>query len=173
MLVYYYTRFVHFITNFKLITSFKLIDIIYYILNKNTTFKVKLIHPDASVPSKADPGCAGYDLSCSEKVVIQPRTRKLVCTGITAEIDPHFYLRVAPRSGLSVQGIDIGAGVIDSSYRGEIKVLMINNNVVDHTFIPGSRIAQLILERCSDARIEVSDLNQTTRGDSGFGSTGI
>ena len=167
MLVYYYIRLVHFLTNFKLI------DFVYYILNKNTTFKVKLIHPDASVPTKADPGCAGYDLSCCEKVVIQPRTRKLVSTGISVEIDPHFYLRVAPRSGLSVQGIDIGAGVIDSSYRGEIKVLMINNNVVDHTFIPGSRVAQLILERCSDAKIKVCDLSQTTRGDSGFGSTGI
>ena len=150
------------------------INFIYYFINKNTTFKVKLIHPDASVPTKADPGSAGYDVSSCEKVVIEPRTRKLVSTGITAEINKNFYLRVAPRSGLSVLGVDIGAGVIDSSYRGEIKVLVINNNVVEHVFMPGTRIAQLILERCSNAEIEVSsDLSSTSRGDSGFGSTGI
>jgi len=149
------------------------IDFIYYFINKNTTFKVKLLHTDAVLPAKADHGCAGYDLSCCETVVIGPKSRKLVSTGIAVEINKHFYLRVAPRSGLSVKGFDIGAGVIDSSYRGEIKVLVINNNSVEHTFVSGSRIAQLILERCSDAQIEVSELSSTDRGDSGFGSTGI
>jgi dUTP pyrophosphatase len=159
----------------KWLQNIDIVDFIYNFINKNTTFKVKLIHPDASIPTKADPGCAGYDVSCSETVIVGAKSRKLVSTGITVEINKHFYLRVAPRSGLSVKGFDIGAGVIDSSYRGEIKVLVVNNNEVDWIFDRGTRIAQLILERCSDAQIKLveHDLTQTTRGDSGFGSTGI
>jgi dUTP pyrophosphatase len=74
---------------------------------------------------------------------------------------------------LAVKGIDIGAGVVDSSYRGEIKVLVINNSGSDFMIESGSKIAQLILERCSDSQIEVVDiLSETERGYGGFGSTG-
>jgi dUTP pyrophosphatase len=74
---------------------------------------------------------------------------------------------------LSVVGIDIGAGVVDSSYRGNIQVLVINNGQMDYTVEKGNRIAQLILERCSDADVQVIDtLSEAERGASGFGSTG-
>jgi dUTP pyrophosphatase len=74
---------------------------------------------------------------------------------------------------MSVKGIDVGAGVIDSSYRGEIKVLLINNSGGDYFILKGHKIAQLILERCSNANIEfVESLDETSRGESGFGSTG-
>ena len=151
-----------------------ILDYIYKVINKNTVFKVKLLHPNAKVPTKADSGSAGYDLYCIEEFTIESFTRILVPTGISTEFDKHFYLRVAPRSGMSVKGIDVGAGVIDSSYRGEIKVLLINNTLNTHTFEAGTRIAQVILERCACAKIEVCKiLGDTSRGSGGFGSTGV
>jgi len=135
--------------------------------------KVKKLHADAKIPFKADSGCAGYDVFSTESVEIYSKTRKLVCTGLSTEFSNRYYIRVAPRSGLSVKGIDIGAGVIDSSYRGEIKILMINNS--DSTFYldKGSKIAQLIMETCESPEIQLcSTLSETTRGEGGFGSTG-
>jgi dUTP pyrophosphatase len=135
--------------------------------------KVKLINANAKVPFKADSGCAGYDVFSTESVEIYSKTRKLVSTGISTEFSDRYYLRVAPRSGLSVTGIDIGAGVIDSSYRGEIKVLMINNSDITFDIEKGSKIAQLIMEKCESPEIELNfNLSKTTRGDGGFGSTG-
>jgi dUTP pyrophosphatase len=150
-----------------------LYNAIYSFVNYNTTFKVRIIHNDAKVPKKADSGCAGYDIFSIEQLTIPPRQRALVSTGISTEISKEYYLWVAPRSGLSLKGIDVGAGVIDSSYRGEIKVLLINNSELDFFVEKGLKIAQLVLERCSDATIEVVDvLSETERGFGGFGSTG-
>jgi dUTP pyrophosphatase len=74
---------------------------------------------------------------------------------------------------LSVKEIDVGAGVIDSSYRGEVKVLLINNSVEPYSVSKGDRIAQLVMERCSNAEVQVVEsLDETQRGDGGFGSTG-
>jgi dUTP pyrophosphatase len=136
--------------------------------------KVKLIHPNAKVPFKADSGCAGYDVFSTETVQIYSKTRKLVSTGLSTEFSDRYYLRVAPRSGLSLKGIDIGAGVIDSSYRGEIKVLIINNSDSTYYIENGEKIAQLIMETCESPEIELKldSLSQTTRGNGGFGSTG-
>jgi len=150
-----------------------LFNAIYSFINYNTTFKVKLLHPDAKVPKKADSGCAGYDIFSVDQVKLAPGDRTLISTGISTDISKEYYLRVAPRSGLAVKGLDIGAGVVDSSYRGEIKVLVINNGRSDYLVEFGSKIAQLILERCGDADIEVVDiLSETERGYGGFGSTG-
>jgi len=129
---------------------------IYSFINYNTTFKVKRIHEDAKIPVKADPGCAGYDVFSIQKTNLACGERKLISTGICVEISPEHYIRVAPRSGLSVKGIDVGAGVIDSSYRGEIKVLLINNSQSEFYIEKGAKIAQLILERCSDANSRYS-----------------
>ena len=150
-----------------------LLHTIYSFINYSTTFNVKLLQPDAKVPKKAGRGCAGYDVFSVDQLTIKPGCRQLISTGISTEITNDFYLRVAPRSGLSVKGIDIGAGVIDSSYRGELKVLVINNSQSDFEIIKGAKIAQIILERCSDADINVLDiLSETERGYGGFGSTG-
>ena len=135
--------------------------------------KIKLIHADAKIPFKADDGCAGYDVFSTESIQIYPRTRKLISTGLSTEFSNRYYLRIAPRSGLSVKGIDIGAGVIDSSYRGEIKVVMINNSEILYSVEKGTKIAQLIMESCENVEIEISDsLSNSSRGDGGFGSTG-
>ena len=146
---------------------------IYSFINKFTKFKVKLLNSDAKIPQKADSGSAGYDIFSSFKITIPPGKRQLVSTGISLEVSKYFYIRIAPCKNLSVKGIDIGAGVIDSNYRGEIKVLIINNSYEDFYIETGAKIAQLIIERCSDTRIEVVDiLSETERGFGGFGSTG-
>uniref|UniRef100_A0A6C0AYI2 dUTP diphosphatase n=1 Tax=viral metagenome TaxID=1070528 RepID=A0A6C0AYI2_9ZZZZ len=150
-----------------------LLNALYSFINYNTTFKVKRLHQDAKVPQKADSGCAGYDIFSVDQIKLAPGERSLVATGISTEISKEYYLRVAPRSGLAVKGIDIGAGVVDSSYRGEIKVLVINNSGSDYLVEFGSKIAQLVLERCGDAPVQVVDiLSETERGYGGFGSTG-
>ena len=100
--------------------------------------------------------------------------RGLVPTGISMAIPVGYYGRVAPRSGLSCKGFDVGAGVIDAGYRGEIKVLMINNSTEKKTFYKGDKFAQLILTKILDRPIleEVTELPTSERGAGGFGSTG-
>jgi dUTP pyrophosphatase len=156
-----------------------IIDYFYNFINKSVQFKVKLLGYDSVTPIKADPGCAGYDVFSSQDVLITKGKRELVPLGIAVQVPEYYYLRVAPRSGLSVKGIDIGAGVIDSSYRGEVKVLVINNTDDDFIVLEGDKIAQLIMERCANAEIDIcydsdsdDDLDKTSRGDKGFGSTG-
>jgi dUTP pyrophosphatase len=150
-----------------------LVQSIYNILDSGNYLKVKFLNVHSKTPTKADAGCAGYDVFSSSMDVIKKGTRKLISTGISIQIPRHYYLRVAPRSGMSVKGIDVGAGVIDSSYRGELKVLLINNSESDYTIMEGDKIAQLIMERCSNVNVEiVESLTDTSRADGGFGSTG-
>jgi len=152
----------------------KVLNYIYETLDRYTIFKVKLLNLNAREPTKADKGSAGYDIYSTAIVEIPPGTRNLVPTGISIEIPTHYYLRCAPRSGMSLKGIDVGAGVIDSSYRGEIFVLLINNSKETYIVENGDKIAQLIMERCCNTDILVyDDLNDSDRGDSGFGSSGF
>ena len=153
-----------------------LVDKLYSILNNKVTFKVKTVNCNARIPFKSYPGSAGYDIFSIDSVRIEPGSRVLVATGISLEVPEYYYVRVAPRSGLSVRGIDVGAGVIDSSYRGEVKVLLINNSKEFYNVQEGDRIAQLIMERCGNADITVleyyDELSMSERGQNGFGSSG-
>jgi len=153
-----------------------LVDKLYSILNNKVTFKVKTVNCNARIPFKSYPGSAGYDIFSIESVTIAPGSRLLVRTGVSLEVPEYYYIRVAPRSGLSVRGIDVGAGVIDSSYRGEVKVLLINNSKEYYNVQEGDRIAQLIMERCGNADITVleyyDELSMSERGQNGFGSSG-
>ena len=137
--------------------------------------EVKRLNSFAKLPRRASAGAAGYDLTSTERVTIYPGNRALVSTGIAVKLPLGVYGRVAPRSGLAVKnGIQVGAGVIDADYRGEIKVLLFNHSI-DHTFEvdSGDRIAQLICERCELPEIIlVSELDDTERGEGKFGSTG-
>lgn len=127
------------------------------------------------------PGDAGFDLYATEDCVIQPGEQRLIKTGISVSFSPDYYLRIAPRSGLAYKnGIDVMAGVIDSSYRGEIGVILRNHSVATEedtgAFIinRGDRIAQMIPERISQEHfIFVSELDDSERGEGGFGSTGV
>lgn len=133
----------------------------------------KLNNERAVIPAKATPGSAGYDIFSAEDVVINPRERKLVDTGFSMAFDGPCYARIAPRSGLAVKGIDVGAGVIDSDYRGPVKVLLINNGEGPFPVKVGARVAQLIFERIVRVQpVCCLSLDETERGEGGFGSTG-
>ena len=135
-------------------------------------------------PTRATMGSIGYDLRSIENVKIPKKSRALVGTGLAIICPEGSYGRIAPRSGLaSKHCIDIGAGVIDSDYRGEVKVLVINNSNRTFYVNPGMKIAQLIFERAwiseslglkmtFDAEWCVKGAS-TERGVNGFGSSGI
>ena len=134
----------------------------------------KLI-PTAILPVRASLGAAGYDLFSTDSYVVLPGRRVVVSTGISIQLPPGTYGRIAPRSGLAVKhGLDTLAGVIDPDYTGEIKVVLQNLDTQQPFVIrPGYRIAQLILEKFEVAEVvETSAPEATQRGDAGFGSTG-
>lgn len=142
---------------------------------------VNKMHPDAQLPLRGSKDAAGLDLfaHCIDNgsLTIPSRSRKLVNTNIRMIIPHGYYGRIAPRSGLSCKGIDIGAGVIDTDYRGHVRVLMINNSDNDYEVQDGHKIAQLIIEKISMGDVqEVNDEeyenHSTERGEGGFGSTG-
>lgn len=136
--------------------------------------KIQLLTPEAKVPVRGSDKAAGMDLHASEDCVINPQERRLVSTGVAVALPNSTYGRVAPRSGLAVKnGIDVLAGVVDEDYRGEVKVALINHGTEPFVVSKGDRIAQLIVESILRPVIEVVDnLEETTRGDGGFGSTG-
>ena len=121
-----------------------------------------------------DDGNAGFDLYATEEGSIAPNERMMVPVGICTSFSPEYYMRVAPRSGLAVKsGINVLAGVIDSSYRGEWKVVLHNTSTTYFHFEIGDRIAQVIPEKISTEEFTfVERLNDTERGAGGFGSTG-
>ena len=151
-----------------------ILSYLYQFLDDYTTFKVCLLDPQAQPPLKAEPGSAGYDIHSMVDTVLEPRRRACIPTGVSVEVDKWHYVRIAPRSGLSVKkNIDIGAGVVDSSYRGEIKVVMVNNSDIPIDITKGDRIAQLVIERCANPKVEiVKKLSSSERGTGGWGSTG-
>lgn len=134
----------------------------------------ELTNENAKQPRRATDGSAGYDLSSCEEVIIPKGERKLVNTGVKINLNhDETYARIAPRSGLAVKGIDVGAGVCDCDYTGLYKVLLINNSKDDFKVSIGDRIAQLIIERINHPIWEkVDTLEKTQRGEGGFGSTG-
>lgn len=136
--------------------------------------KVQLLNKDAMLPKRANEGDAGYDLFSCEDTTVGAHSRKVIKTGISISIPYGTYARVAPRSGLAVKnGIDVGAGVIDESYRGEVGVVLFNHSDTDFQIEKGDRIAQLILTVIMTPDVvEVNELNNTERGTGGFGSTG-
>jgi len=135
---------------------------------------VKIVLEEGAKLPQLEKGSVGYDLfSCESKTV--PRgDRVLISSGIRISIPEGWYGRVAPRSGLSVKkNIDIGAGVIDPSYTGIVKICFINNGKDDYHIEHGDKVAQLIFEKCGLPNLcVVEKLEETERGDGGFGSTG-
>lgn len=140
-------------------------------------FRVSKLNEHAKVPVRGRDGDAGYDLSSCENVVIPARHYGTVDTGIAIDIPSDCYARVAPRSGLACKhGIQVGAGVVDSNYRGSIRVLLFNHGPEPFEVKSGDRIAQMIFERIytpeSFQEVAYEDLTNTVRGANGFGSSG-
>lgn len=135
-----------------------------------------IVGPDGSVPEYATEHSAGLDLRTTEDFELAPMERRLVPTGLRMAIPHGFEGQVRPRSGLALKlglGMVNSPGTIDSDYRGEIGVLLINlgENVVQVS--KGERIAQMVVAPVTRARIlQVDSLDDTARGSGGFGSTG-
>ncbi|AGE54375.1 dUTP pyrophosphatase [Paramecium bursaria Chlorella virus NY2B] len=136
---------------------------------------IKKLVVNAIVPTRATEGSAGYDISSIEDVVIPASGRVAVSTGLSIRVPNGTYGRIAPRSGLAYKyGIDVLAGVIDSDFVGEIKVILYNTSERDYIIKKGDRIAQLILEQIMTPDVAiVLELEDTMRGEGGFGSTGV
>ena len=126
------------------------------------------------IPSYSHPGDAGADLKSSESTIVPARGKALVPTGLSIALPEGYVALIWPRSGLAVKNsIDCGAGVVDATYRGEIKVLLFNHS--DESFIiePGDRIAQLLVQKIENINfLHVDSLDKTERNEEGFGSTG-
>ena len=140
---------------------------------------VRLPHGEGlDLPAYETSGSAGMDIraAVNEQLVIAPGKRALVPTGLILEIPEGYEVQIRPRSGLAYKhGITClnTPGTIDSDYRGEIMILLINLGEEDFAIERGMRIAQMILAPVSRARIETADLTSVTeRGSGGFGSTG-
>ena len=128
------------------------------------------------LPAYATAGAAGMDVVAAEDVVIAPGARHAVETGLALAIPHGFEVQVRPRSGLALKhGITVPntPGTIDSDYRGELKVILINHGADDFAITRGDRIAQLVVAPVvQGAWLEVAELDDTARGAGGFGSTG-
>jgi dUTP pyrophosphatase len=128
-----------------------------------------------ALPDYASDGAAGADLRASGAVTLAPGARAAVPTGLILELPPGLVGLVWPRSGLAVRhGIDTLAGVIDSDYRGEVKVVLVNHGREAVEIAPGDRIAQLLVQKVERVHFTsaAAPLASTPRGAGGFGSTG-
>ncbi|KAG6499120.1 hypothetical protein ZIOFF_038876 [Zingiber officinale] len=134
---------------------------------------VKKTSQHAVLPQRQTEGSAGLDISASHAAVIEPYGRDIVHTCLRIKIPYGYYGRLASRSGLAWKNrIEVGAGVIDSDYRGEVKVLLFNRTNIPVYISPQQNIAQLILEKIVFPEVyEVPHLSYSERGDKGFGST--
>ncbi|WP_309752448.1 dUTP diphosphatase [Novosphingobium sp.] len=128
------------------------------------------------LPAYATPGAAGMDVVSAEDVTLAPGARHAVATGLAMAIPHGFELQVRPRSGLALKhGITVPntPGTIDSDYRGELKVILINHGTAPFEIRRGDRVAQLVLAPVTRAAwLAVDELDETARGEGGFGSTG-
>lgn len=135
--------------------------------------KFKLLNDNAKLPMRATEGSAGFDLYATEHCIIWPFAQVKIPTGIACSIPEGHAGFVWPRSGLAVKhGLNIHAGLIDSDYRGEIHVCIINHGDKMVEIYPGDKIAQLVVSPVMLQAEEVKSLDNTQRGVGGFGSTG-
>lgn len=139
--------------------------------------KFKKIYPDAVVPTYAHPGDAGFDLYSIEDCPLNSSETKLINTGLKIEIPKGYEVQIRPRSGLALKhGVTIlnAPGTIDSGYRGLIGILLINHSNETYKIKKGERIAQGVINKVEEAVLEeVNELSDSSRGEGGFGSTGI
>lgn len=139
-----------------------------------STLKYKKISSKAKSPVRATPYSAGYDVFSAETANIDPWGRKLVSLDISIDFLEDRYARLAPRSGLALKGLDVGAGVVDYDYTGNIGVVLFNFSSEVFNINEGDKIGQIILTKIITPPVEEVDkiCKETKRGDKGFGSTG-
>ena len=143
-----------------------------------TVLKIEKLPHNNILPEYKTEGAAGMDLcaAISEPMELKPLERKLVPTGLKIELEHGYEAQVRPRSGLSIKhGITLinCVGTIDEDYRGEVCVPIVNISNETYTIQPDERIAQMVIARVEQAKLEVvTELTETTRGEGGFGSSG-
>ncbi|HEX4889263.1 MAG TPA: dUTP diphosphatase [Alphaproteobacteria bacterium] len=138
-------------------------------------------NPDLPLPGYATPGAAGLDLlaavAADNPLTLPPGERALVPTGLAMALPPGYEAQVRPRSGLALKnGVTVlnSPGTIDSDYRGEIGVILLNTGRSPFTIARGDRIAQMVIAAVTQAQpVEAASLSETGRGAGGFGSTGV
>ena len=146
--------------------------------SESISLPIKRLDPEVELPAYAYEGDAGLDLRSNEDIVLAPFERRLISTGLAIAIPEGYAGFVQPRSGLAIkQGVTVlnTPGLIDSHYRGELKVALINLDA-HSTFevAPGDRIAQLVIQKVENVEWNVVDaLDETERGCGGFGSSGV
>ena len=148
----------------------------FYVIKMVLKVKIKKI-ADVKTPFYAHKGDSGVDLYAAEDYMLKPMERKLIATGIKIAVPYGYEAQIRPKSGLAVEhGISHAnsIGTIDSSYRGEIKIPMINFSNAPYKIEKGKKIGQMIFAKVEEAVFEeVDELGETTRNEKGFGSTGL
>ncbi len=139
------------------------------------TLKVKKLHPDAKLPKYLRTGDAALDLYAVETKTILPNQRALIATGIAMAIPRGYVGLIWDRSGMAANhGIKSMGGVIDSNYRGEIKIVLHNLSDILFTVEKDTRVAQILIQPVEQKEIiEVQEFEETVRGEDGFGSSGM
>ena len=136
--------------------------------------KIKKLHEKAIIPSYAHNGDAGLDLFSVEDCILKPGERKLVGTGLSIELPKGYVSLIWDKSGVASKGITTLGGVIEYTYRGEYKVILLNTSEQDFEIKKYQKIAQLLIQQIETPEIkEVKELSETSRGQDGFGSTGL
>ena len=135
--------------------------------------KVKRIHEDAKLPLYQHKGDAGLDIFSSIDCVLEKGEVKPVSSGIKVAIPEGYVGLIWDKSGISLKGVHRLAGVVDSGYRGEVKVVMVNLGDEPFVIEKGMKIAQILIQPINEVEVvEVEELEETSRGEEGFGSTG-
>jgi dUTP pyrophosphatase len=136
--------------------------------------KVKKTVPQAKLPSYGHPGDAGLDLYSAVDHILAPGSVFAVPTGIKMAIPPGYVGLVWDKSGISLKGVHRLAGVVDAGYRGEVQVVMVNLGAAPFEIKAGMKIAQMLVQPVvTVAVVESDELDETSRGEGGFGSTGL
>lgn len=141
--------------------------------------KIRIISKSGRIPEYKTEGASGMDLKAylSQPVTLHPMERMLVPTGLYMELPPGYEAQARARSGLAIKhgiGLVNGIGTIDSDYRGELCIPLINWGSEDFVINDGDRIAQLVIARYEKVEVELTDsLEETERGEGGFGHTGV
>lgn len=143
-----------------------------------TILKIERLENNKILPEYKTEGAAGMDLCAAidKPVALKPLERKLIPTGLKIELEHGYEAQIRPRSGLSIKhGITLinCVGTIDEDYRGEVCIPLVNISDKEYTIEPNERIAQMVIAKVEQAKIEVvTELTETARGEGGFGSTG-
>ncbi len=134
---------------------------------------IKKLHEDAKLPTRAHHDDAGIDIYAHGIHIIEPSQTVAIPTGVSMELEKGFVSLVWDKSGIALKGIKTVGGVIDAGYRGEYKIMMHNLSNTSRTFENGDKIAQILIQKVEFPElVEVDELNDSTRGVGGFGSTG-